>query len=203
MKKIILASASPRRQEILRNIGLKFEVLVSDADEGKIDKNAVPVSIYVQELAMLKALAAAEKLKNKDAIIISADTVVYLDGKILGKPKDEDDARNMLEFLSGKCHSVFTGVCVMDAKTLKSVCANEETKVYFKELSKERIDDYVRTKEPLDKAGAYAVQGLGGMLIDKTEGDFLNVIGLPAKKLFGILEKEFEFDVFKEKGNEI
>ena len=203
MKKIILASASPRRQEILKNIGLKFEILVSDADESKIDKNAVPVSIYVQELAMLKALAVAEKLKNKDALIISADTVVYLDGKILGKPKDESDAKNMLKALSGKCHSVFTGVCVMDAKTLKSVCANEETKVYFKELSEERIDDYVRTKEPMDKAGAYAVQGLGGMLVEKTEGDFLNVIGLPAKKLFDILEKEFEFDVFKEKSDEI
>ena len=203
MKKIILASASPRRQEILKNIGLKFEILVSDADESKIDKKAVPVSIYVQELAMLKALAVAEKLKNKNALIISADTVVYLDGKILGKPKDEDDAKNMLKALSGKCHSVFTGVCVMDAKTLKSVCANEETKVYFKELSEERIDDYVRTKEPMDKAGAYAVQGLGGMLVEKTEGDFLNVIGLPAKKLFDILEKEFEFDVFKEKSDEI
>lgn len=203
MKKIILASASPRRQEILKNIGLQFEVLVSDADESKIDKNAVPVSIYVQELAMLKALSAAEKLKNKNSLIISADTVVYLDGKILGKPKNEDNAREMLKFLSGKCHSVFTGICVMDAKTLKSICANEETKVYFKELSEERIDDYVRTKEPLDKAGAYAVQGLGGMLIDKTEGDFLNVIGLPAKKLFNILEKEFEFDIFKEKSDEI
>lgn len=203
MKKIILASASPRRQEILKNIGLQFEVLVSDADESKIDKNAVPVSIYVQELAMLKALSAAEKLKNKNSLIISADTVVYLDGKILGKPKNEDNAREMLKFLSGKCHSVFTGICVMDAKTLKSICANEETKVYFKELSEERIDDYVRTKEPLDKAGAYAVQGLGGMLIDKTEGDFINVIGLPAKKLFNILEKEFEFDIFKEKSDEI
>lgn len=203
MKKIILASASPRRQEILKNIGLKFEVLVSDADESKIDKKTVPVSIYVQELAMLKALAVAEKLQNKNALIISADTVVYLDGKILGKPKDESEAKEMLRFLSGRCHSVFTGVCVMDAKTLKSVCANEETKVYFKELSEERIEDYVRTKEPMDKAGAYAVQGLGGMLIDKTEGDFLNVIGLPAKKLFDILEKEFEFDVFKEKSDEI
>lgn len=203
MKKIILASASPRRQEILKNIGLQFEILVSDADESKIDKNAVPVSIYVQELAMLKALAVAKKLKNKNALIIAADTVVYLDGKILGKPKDESDAKNMLKALSGRCHSVFTGVCVMDAKTLKSVCANEETKVYFKELSEERIDDYVRTKEPMDKAGAYAVQGLGGMLVEKTEGDFLNVIGLPAKKLFDILEKEFEFDVFKEKSDEI
>lgn len=198
MKKIILASASPRRQEILRNIGMEFEVLVSDADEGKIDKNSVSAPLYVQELALLKAASASKKLKNKNCIIISADTIVYLDGKILGKPKDEEDAKKMLSFLSGKCHSVFTGICVMDAKTLKSVCAKEETKVYFKNLTDDRISSYVETKEPLDKAGAYAIQGLGGMLVEKTEGDFLNVIGLPANKLCEILEKEFEFDIFKE-----
>lgn len=198
MKKIILASASPRRQEILKNLGIEFEILVSDADEGRIDKNAVPAPMYVQELALLKATAVLDKLKSRNAIIISADTIVYLDGKILGKPQNEEDAKEMLALLSGKCHSVFTGICVMDARTMKSVCAKEETKVYFKELSKERIEDYVSTKEPLDKAGAYAVQGLGGMLVEKTEGDFLNVIGLPANKLCEILEKEFEFDIFKE-----
>ncbi len=201
MKKIILASASPRRQEILKNLGIDFETLVSDADEGKIDKNSVPVSIYVQELALLKATAVAEKVKN--AIIISADTVVCLGGEILGKPKDEENAKEMLRFLSGKCHSVFTGICVMDARTLKSVCSREESKVYFKELSEERIADYVKTGEPLDKAGAYAVQGLGGMLVEKTEGDFLNIIGLPANRLCDILEKEFQFDIFKEQNNEI
>lgn len=203
MKKIILASASPRRQEILKNLGIDFEVSVSDADESKIDKNSVPVSIYVQELALLKATAVAERIKNRNAIIISADTVVCLDGKILGKPKDEENAKEMLRFLSGKCHSVFTGVCVMDAKTLKSVCAREESKVYFKELSDSRIEDYVKTGEPLDKAGGYAVQGLGGMLVEKTEGDFLNIIGLPANRLCDILEAEFEFDIFKEQNNEI
>ena len=198
MKNIILASASPRRKEILKNLGMDFEVVVSDADEGRIDKNSVQPSIYVQELAILKAAAVAEQLKNRNSIIISADTVVYLDGKVLGKPKDAEDAKKMLEFLSGKCHSVFTGICVMDAQTLKSVCAKEETKVYFKNLTAERIADYVSTKEPLDKAGAYAIQGLGGMLVEKIEGDFLNVIGLPTGKLCEILEEEFEFDIFKE-----
>ncbi|MBR4173558.1 MAG: septum formation inhibitor Maf [Clostridia bacterium] len=203
MKKIILASASPRRQEILKNLGLEFEVVVSDADESRIDKTAVPANMYVQELALIKATAVAEKLKNRNALIISADTVVCLDGKILGKPKDEEDAKSMLRFLSGKCHSVFTGICVMDVKTLKSVCAKEETKVYFKELSDAKIESYVKTKEPLDKAGAYAVQGLGGTLVEKTEGDFLNVIGLPASKLCEVLEKEFDFDIFKEISDEI
>ena len=198
MKRIILASASPRRREILKNLGINFEVMVSDADESKIDKNAVPVPIYVQELALLKANAVADKLKNKDALIISADTIVYLNGEILGKPKDAADAEAMLSKLSGRCHSVFSGICVMDAKTMKSVCTKEETKVYFDEMTSEFISDYVKTGEPLDKAGAYAVQGLGALFTNKVEGDFFNVIGLPVKKLSEILKKEFDFDIFKE-----
>ena len=198
MKKIILASASPRRREILEKLGLEFEVLVSSADESKIDKNSVKPSLYVQELALLKACAVAEKLKNKNALIISADTIVYLDGEILGKPQNEDDAECMLSKLSGKCHSVFSGICVMDAKTLKSVCAKEETKVFFDKITPEKIKDYVKSGEPLDKAGSYAVQGLGALFVEKIEGDFFNVIGLPVKKLSEILEKEFEFDIFKE-----
>lgn len=198
MKKIILASASPRRREILTGMGLEFEVLVSDADESKIDKASIPVGIYVQELALLKAMAVSNKLKNKDALIISADTVVYSEGEIIGKPKDEKDAFLMLSKLSGREHSVFSGVCVMDAKTLKSVCKSEETKVLFKELSKERIESYIRTGEPMDKAGAYAVQGLGALFTERVTGDFFNVIGLPVKKLAEILEEDFEFDIFKE-----
>lgn len=198
MKKIVLASGSPRRREILQNLGLDFEVLVSDADESKIDKKTVSPPLYVQELALLKAVSAAEKLKNKNVLIISADTIVCLDGQILGKPKDDGEAEAMLSLLSGKCHSVFSGICVMDAKTLKSVCAKEETKVTFKELTPEKIKDYVKTGEPRDKAGAYAVQGLGALFTQNVEGDFFNVIGLPVRKLFEILEKEFEFDIFKE-----
>jgi septum formation protein len=199
MKKIVLASSSPRRREILENLGLDFEILVSDADESKIDKNKVKPPLYVQELALLKAVSAAEKLKNKNSLIISADTVVCIDGQILGKPKDDADAEDMLSKLSGRCHSVFSGICVMDAKTLKSVCAKEETKVFFKELTPEKIKDYVKTGEPSDKAGAYAVQGLGALFTERVEGDFFNVIGLPVKKLSEILENEFEFDIFKER----
>ena len=198
MKKIILASASPRRREILENFGFDFEVMVSDADEGKINKNSIPVDIYVQELALIKAMAVANKIKNKQALIISADTVVYCDGEILGKPTDEDDAFLMLSKLSGREHSVFSGICVMDAKTLKSACSKEETKVFFKKLSEEKIRAYIKTGEPMDKAGAYAVQGFGAFFTEKVEGDFFNVIGLPVKKLAEIMEDEFEFDVFKE-----
>ena len=198
MKKIILASASPRRREILAKLGLEFEIMVSDADESKIDKNSIPVEIYVQELALLKAMAVAKKLKNKNALIISADTIVYHDGEILGKPKDNADAFSMLSKLSGREHSVFSGICVMDAKSLKCACATEETKVFFKELTEEKIYNYIRTGEPMDKAGAYAVQGLGALFTEKVCGDFFNVIGLPVKKLADILEDEFEIDIFKE-----
>lgn len=203
MKKVILASASPRRSELLKSLGIDFEVVVSDADESKIDKKSVPASIYVQELALLKGTAVANTLKKRDGIIISADTIVYSEGKILGKPKDREDAKRMLENLSGKCHSVFTGICVMNAKNMYSVCTKEETKVYFKELTKQEIEDYIDTKEPFDKAGAYGIQGIGGILIDKIEGDFFNVVGLPLSRLAKVLKKEFDFDIFKERKNEV
>lgn len=203
MKKIILASASPRRRELLGNIGLEFDVLISDADESSVSPLGISVPMYVQELALLKASAAAKSAGNKDALIISADTVVALDGKILGKPKDEEDAFRMLSELSGKCHSVFSGICVMNTKNAFSVCAAEETKVYFRKLSEDRIRRYIATKEPMDKAGAYGIQSLGALFVEKIEGDYFNVVGLPVIKLLEILEKEFDFDILKEKCNEI
>lgn len=197
MEKIILASGSPRRREILENMGLEFSVLVSDADESTVDKNAVPVNVYVQELALLKANAAARAADDNNALIISADTVVYADGEILGKPKNEEDACTMLSKLSGKCHSVFTGICIMRRRDMLGVCRCAETKVYFKELSQEKIRRYVKTGEPMDKAGAYGIQGKGSVLVDKIEGDYFNVVGLPASCLAEVLEKEFDFDVLK------
>lgn len=194
MKNIVLASASPRRREILENIGLKFSIAVCDADEDSIDKS-IPVNLYVQELALLKSGAAA-KLDIDDALIISADTVVYLDGEIMGKPKDCEDAKRMLKKLSGKAHSVFTGICVTRKKDLYSVCAVEETKVVFKDLTDEMIERYVQTNEPCDKAGAYAIQGKGCVLVDSICGDYYNVVGLPVSKLCDVLKKEFDFDVF-------
>ncbi len=196
MKKIILASGSPRRKEILNNIGLKFEVAVSNADESSVNPDSIPVGVYVQELALLKASAVAEDVE--DALIIAADTVVACDGKILGKPKTSEDAVVMLKSLSGKCHSVFTGICVMRTRDLYSVCKMKETKVYFKELTDEKIRGYVESGEPMDKAGAYGIQGLGSLLVDKIEGDYLNVVGLPATCLAEILEKEFDIDLLKE-----
>lgn len=196
MKKLILASGSPRRKEILENIGLRFDVSVSDTDESVIKAERLPVSVYVQELALLKA-SAVQKSAPKDSLIISADTVVYSEGKILGKPKDYDDAFSMLKSLSGKCHSVFTGICVMRTKDAFSCCGAVETEVYFKELTDVQIERYVQTGEPMDKAGAYGIQGLGSLLVEKINGDYFNVVGLPVAKLSEILEKEFDFDVFK------
>lgn len=196
MKDIILASGSPRRREILSNMGLDFDVFISDADEDSVSTEGITAGIYVQELAILKASAAARSIGKADKLIISADTVVVSEGEILGKPKDEEDAVRMLRALSGKCHSVFTGVCVMRASDAFSVCAAVETKVYFKELSEEKIRAYVATKEPMDKAGAYGIQGKGALLIEKIDGDYLNVVGLPVARLFEILEKDFDYDLF-------
>ncbi|MDD6735893.1 MAG: Maf family protein, partial [Clostridiales bacterium] len=139
----------------------------------------------------------AEHVTNKNAVIISADTVVYDDGKILGKPENEDDAYNILKSLSGRCHSVFTGICVMRKRDMFAVCKNVETKVFFKELTDENIRSYISTGEPMDKAGAYGIQGLGALLVDKIEGDFFNVVGLPVGKLAEVLKEEFDYDMFK------
>lgn len=193
MSEIILASASPRRRELLGNMGLSFTIKVSKTNEGAVDTQ-VPPEIYVQELALLKACAVAKTvIDKKDVIIISADTIVVNDGKILGKPKDEGDAKEMLASLSGKTHSVYTGFCVMRLYDAFTVCKNVRTDVVFKKLTEEKIERYIDTKEPMDKAGSYGIQGLGAMLIDRIEGDYFNVVGLPVSELADVLETEFGF----------
>lgn len=194
MKELVLASASPRRREILESTGLRFRVAICDADESKVDK-AIPPNLYVQELALIKAGEAA-KLDLGDSLIISADTIVYADGEIMGKPKDEADAVRMLKSLSGKSHSVFTGICVTRRRDLFSVCASVETEVFFKNLSDDEIMRYVKTGEPMDKAGAYGIQGKASVFVEKINGDFFNVVGLPVSKLYDILKNEFDFDMF-------
>lgn len=190
-KKIILASASPRRKEIMQNLGVRFEVITSSAEE-KISGD-LPPHMIVQELAMLKGADIAAK--TKDALIISADTIVWINGKMLGKPVDAENAKGMLKMLSGNVHEVYTGVCVTDSGSGKSVSDYEMTKVYFRELSDNEIERYVSTMEPLDKAGAYGIQGKGCLLVEKIEGDYLNVVGLPATLLAKILREEFNFNI--------
>lgn len=197
MEKIILASASPRRREILDAVGIKYEVVRSDADETSI-KSDCGARVYVQELALLKATCAAAKLNEKkrgNMLIISADTVVVSDGKILGKPADEAEACKMLGALSGKSHEVITGICVFRLDDAFSVCDSVVTKVTFKQLDDELIKAYVKTGEPMDKAGAYGIQGRGALLCERIEGDYFNVVGLPVSRLWDILRTEFGYQI--------
>ncbi len=183
--KIILASASPRRRDILENAKIPFEILVSDADESFDEKDAEKFTL---EIAKRKALA----IENEQDIIISADTAVSIGGEILGKPKDHEDAKRMLTLLSGKMHSVFTGVCVRKGEKIISFC--EKSDVYFKELSKKEIENYIESGEPFGKAGAYAIQGLGALLVSKISGDYLNIVGLPMARLYDVLKNDFSFE---------
>ena len=196
---LILASKSPRRREILENLGLEFVVVESEADESSISPEGLEVSVFVQELALLKAADCVKRvLSKKEALVISADTVVSIDGQILGKPKTEEDAYLMLKSLSGKTHTVYTGFCVMRASDAKCVCEACATDVTFKELSDDEIRAYISSKECMDKAGAYGIQGLGALLVSEISGDYLNVVGLPASKLSDVLKNEFDYYIIKE-----
>lgn len=195
MTEFILASASPRRRELLEVMGLDFDVVVSDADEGSVSAD-VPAGIYVQELALLKASATAKRvLKRKNAVIISADTIVTLNGEILGKPSSEEEAAKMLSCLSAKTHAVYTGYCIMRIKDGKTVCSSVCTDVTFKNLSEEKIKKYIASGEPMDKAGAYGIQGLGSMLVKNINGDYFNVVGLPVSAVCDTLEEEFDINI--------
>ena len=189
MRGIILASGSPRRQELLEQMGLSYEVVVSDVDEGGL--NHMPPKELVQALASLKANAVAKEriYERQDALIIGADTVVVLNNKILGKPKDSQDAERMLRSLSGKKHIVYTGVSIIDSNANTEEVFAEKSIIHMKELTSEEIKEYVLTKEPLDKAGSYGIQGKGGVFVEKIEGDYFSVMGLPIAKLYDHLKK--------------
>jgi septum formation protein len=192
MKKIVLASASPRRKEILEITGLKFSVCVSDYEED------LSLKFNPRELARFLSRKKAETVarKYKDAIIIAADTFIVFKNRLLGKPHVDREAEKMLKMLNGRVHSVITGFTIIDTGSGKTLSRSIETKVYFKKLSLEEIRAYVRSKEPLDKAGAYAIQGLGAVFIEKIEGDYFNVVGLPLCALSEALRK-FGVNVLK------
>lgn len=175
MKRIILASTSSQRIMLLKRAGIKFEVIQSNYEEDiNIHKDPHKLTRY---LSKKKAETVASNLKN--AIVIAADTIASFNNELIGKPKDKKEAKKILKLLNGKMHLIVTGFTIMDADTKKTITESVETKVYFKKLTKKEIDDYVATGEPLDKAGAYGIQGLGKTLIDKVEGNFDNVVGLP------------------------
>lgn len=189
---IILASASPRRKEILENTKLKFDIIKSDIDEIILEKEA-PIQA-VMRLAFEKSMDIASK--NEDDLIIAADTVVVLDENILGKPKDKDEAYNMIRSLSGRTHEVITGISLVNLGLSKKIIDYVVSTVKFKELSDEDIKDYIHTNESLDKAGAYGIQGYGAMLVEKIEGDYFNIVGLPISKLSDLLKKHFSINLF-------
>ena len=185
MKKIILASASPRRKELLDKIGLKFEVAPSDITEDLTSD--LPPQELAKKLSQEKALAVSKKYS--DALIIAADTIGVFEGEIIGKPHTPAEAKKMLRNLNGKSHLVVTGFTIMDTKTGKTISKSVETAVYFRKLTEAEIDAYVKTGEPLDKAGGYAIQGLGALIVEKIAGDYYNVIGLPLSALVESLKK--------------
>ncbi|WP_291648732.1 Maf-like protein [Clostridium sp.] len=183
----VLASGSERRQELLHRIVDEFNIIVSDFDEHKILFNG-NVDEYVIDLAKGKALSVKESLKE-EAIIIAGDTVVVLDDKILGKPNNEEDAYSMLKQLSGRTHRVYSGLVVINMYNNKIEQESLYTEVKFSNLTEEEIKSYIKTEEPLDKAGAYGIQGYGGVFIEGINGCYYNVVGLPLNLLNKMIKK--------------
>lgn len=183
MTRLILASASPRRKELLARIAPTFDCIPAEINED-VDPALDPRDV-ARELALRKARAVSEK--DQTAVVIGADTIVVLEGKIFGKPKDHKEAFLMLRQLSGRTHSVYTGVAVVYGDHQEVFV--EETKVTFWALSDGDIDHYISTGEPFDKAGAYGIQGFGSTLVRSIEGDFFNVVGLPISRLYRTLKK--------------
>ena len=180
---LILASASPRRKELLAQIGLEFKVVTADIDETPLPGEVHDV--YTLRLAERKARAVLAL--HPAAVVIGADTTVAVDGELLGKPQDADDAARMLRLLSGRAHQVTTAIAVLTQE--QTLTAAETTDVFFREISADDITAYVATGEPMDKAGAYAIQGRAAQWIPRIEGDYSNVVGLPLAQLAGLLRQ--------------
>jgi septum formation protein len=186
--RLILASSSPRRAEVLRNAGFVFEIRPADVDETRRPHEAA--EDYVRRVAQAKARAIAEPARadRERAIVIAADTIVLAEGQILGKPRDAEDARRMLRLFSGKTHEVLTALSVIDVPAAKEALHVEKTRVEFLKMSEEEIETYIQTGEPLDKAGAYGIQGIAGRFATRIEGCYFNVLGLPLSRLWTTLQ---------------
>jgi septum formation protein len=182
-KHVILASASPRRIELLRALGLSFEVFASAVDEPEHVEQSP--GEFVERIARAKASDVAAHFS--EGIVIGADTIVWLEDRVFGKPKDDEDARRMLSVLAGKTHQVYTGIAILRVEDGRQVTAHEITDVTFRPLSPEQIARYMQMINPLDKAGAYAIQGAGGIIVEKICGCYYNVVGLPLSLLDSML----------------
>lgn len=185
MTSIVLASTSARRKTLLRQLGLKFVVVPSLVEE-KMNPRLKPKG-QAEALSLQKAQAVAKKYINKKndraVLVIAADTIVAIEDEVLGKPRDEKEARQILRKLSGRKHCVITGFSIVDTNLKKTITKSIETGVYFKKLSEREIREYIRREKVMDKAGAYAAQGLGASIIERIEGDYFNVVGLPLHAL--------------------
>lgn len=196
MKKIILASGSPRRRELLKQIGLDFEVIVSECEENSAGTEP---EVMAGALSRLKCMSVAEKISTGSIepsvisddgyVVIGSDTVVAINGRVLGKPSDEQESFEMLKLLSGNVHTVFTGVTIFDTLTSKTLTFTEHTDVKMFPLDDTEILEYITTKEPMDKAGAYGIQGRGATLVERIHGDYFTVVGLPVARLARELKK--------------
>ncbi len=191
MKKIILASGSPRRNRMLSRLGIPFIRMVVDSDEkNRADLSMETFAQVAMENALAKARKAFEEIDSEEeSVIIGADTIVVFGRDILPKPTDRNDARRMLKQLSGKTHSVITGIALVLSPHGKIFTDYEETKVTFRDLTNEEINLYVASNEPMDKAGAYGIQGFAAFLVEKVEGDYPNVVGLPLLRLYNLMKK--------------
>ena len=183
MSPLILGSASPRRSELLRNAGIAFEVDPANVHEEPLPGEK-PIE-YAQRLARDKARAVF--IRHSDAVVLGADTVVVVDDHLLEKPADADDASRMLRLLSGRSHQVITGVCLTVANSERTEA--EVTQVTFVRMSEQEIAEYVATGEPMDKAGAYGIQGMASRWVEKIEGDYFNVVGLPVARVYRMLQE--------------
>lgn len=185
MKDIILASGSPRRKELLARLGLTFSVVPAQIEED-ISSSQLPQEL-TQEIAFQKARYVSKRIKK--GLIIGADTIVVLEDHLLGKPVNEEDAFNKLSLLNGKRHEVVTGLCVIDAASGDVQMEAEITRVYFRKITDTEIRGYIASGECMDKAGAYAIQGRGAIFVDRIEGCYYNVVGLPLTRLYLMLQK--------------
>ncbi|MBA3065858.1 septum formation protein Maf [bacterium] len=184
-RQIILASKSPRRAELLKKAGIEFTIETGEYKE-EMDLNLPP-----EKLAETLAFKKAEEIsaKHPESIVIGADTIVVTEDEVLGQPPDADSSRRMLEKLSGRPHRVITGFALVCGETLVREVKSVTTKVYFRKLSADEIDAYIKSGEPMGKAGSYAIQGGGASFVEKIEGDYYNVVGLPVGELLGVLSK--------------
>lgn len=183
MRKVVLASESPRRRELMASLNLNFTTCSSKAKE--FFNPSLPITEALKNVALEKAMSGAKQYPND--VVIGADTIVVIDGKILGKPECKEDAKKMLQMLSGRVHHVYTGVAIVYKEEVDVFY--EDTEVTFYELEEELIDAYIATKEPMDKAGSYGIQGKGCILVKKISGDYNNVVGLPLASLYRHLYK--------------